>query len=282
MLKLNFKDSRQAPIWLVEERFTIGRDGRNQLVLDDTGASPFHAEIRRQNGHYYLNDCGSEGGTFINDVRIAVDYQLRPDDRLRIGGVEMQLFDPNKSRPKAETGQRWSLQVIKGEHEGRKFNVQNSMTFGRSTKCDLCFSDPELSRRHGEFFLKNNVLEIMDLSSANGVHVNGKRIDSAVLRPGDQVRMGSVTLLVIGPKVEVQQTEDEDATLFMAAVDLPKPEKPKTGGRTPVANPLHAAARAQAAPEPADEAKADSRRLVIGLAAGGGLLAVAALVVLFR
>ncbi len=282
MLKLNFKDSRQAPIWLVEERFTIGRDGRNQLALDDTGVGDFHVEIRRQGDHYYLNDCGSEGGTFVNDVRIAVDYQLRPDDTLRIGTVEMQLFDPNRSRPKEEVGRRWYLQVIKGEHKGRKFHVQSAMTFGRSTKCDLCFSDPELSRRHGEFFLKNNVLEIIDLSSANGIHVNGKRISSAVLHPGDQIRIGSVTLLVIGPKVELQQTEDEDATVFMAAVDVPKAEKPKTGGRTPVANPLHAAARADAASEPAGETKASSRGLVFGLVAGAGLLAVAVLVVLFR
>ena len=33
MLKLHFKDSRQAPIWLVEERFTLGQDKRNNLVL---------------------------------------------------------------------------------------------------------------------------------------------------------------------------------------------------------------------------------------------------------
>ncbi|TBW36345.1 FHA domain-containing protein [Azotobacter chroococcum] len=281
MLKLNFKDGRQAPVWLVEERFTIGRDRRNHLVLDDPGICAFHAEIRQQNGQYYLHDCDSEGSTFVNGTRIASHYQLRADDLLRLGAVELLLLDPSKARPRAEAAQRWFLQVIQGEHEGRKFLVQGSMTFGRSTRCELCFGDPELSRRHGEFFLKGDVLEIKDLASANGVYVNRKRVESAVLQPGDQVRMGSVTLLVIGPKVEVPQTEDEDATLFMEAVDLPKAEKPRAGARTPVANPLHTAAQAAAAPQP--EAKADSSPLALGLLIGGALLALAAgLVVVFR
>jgi pSer/pThr/pTyr-binding forkhead associated (FHA) protein len=63
MLKLHFKDSRQAPIWLVEERFTLGSDKRNTLALDDAGISAFHAEIRQENGLYYVSDCDSELGT---------------------------------------------------------------------------------------------------------------------------------------------------------------------------------------------------------------------------
>ncbi|MBC9249960.1 FHA domain-containing protein [Pseudomonas alcaligenes] len=275
MLKLHFKDSRQAPIWLVEERFTIGQDRRNQLALSDEGIAAFHAEIRQESGLYYISDCDSESGTFVNDERISARYQLRSEDRVRLGEVELLLVDPARSKPKAEATQRWFLQVIKGEHEGKKFHVSGSMTFGRSVKCELCFSDAELSRRHCEFFLKGDVLEVKDLASANGVLVNGEKTSAAVLQPGDQVRMGSVTLLVIGPKVEVQQAEDEDATLFIQAVDLPKPAKPSAttqadgkpvGGRpaaTP--NPLRAAAQTGAtAPAASAPANADGKsRLVL-------------------
>lgn len=265
MLKLHFKDSRQAPIWLVEERFTIGQDRRNQLALNDDGIAAFHAEIRQENGLYFISDCDSESGTFVNDERIASRYQLRSEDRVRLGDVELLLVDPAKSKPKAEAAQRWFLQVIKGEHEGKKFHVSGSMTFGRSVKCELCFSDAELSRRHCEFFLKGDVLEVKDLASANGVLVNGEKLGAAVLQPGDQVRMGSVTLLVIGPKVEAPQSEDEDATLFIQAVDLPK-AKPAAAQSSPAAarhaaskpaatpNPLRAAAQANAAPAAATRA----------------------------
>src|SRR5690606_21353116 len=117
MLKLHFKDSRQAPVWLVEERFTLGRDRRNDLVLEDPGISAFHAEIRQEGGLYYISDCESEQGTFVNDERVASRYQLRSDDRVRLGDVELLLVDPGKAGARAEVGQRWFLQVIQGEHE---------------------------------------------------------------------------------------------------------------------------------------------------------------------
>jgi pSer/pThr/pTyr-binding forkhead associated (FHA) protein len=281
MLKLHFKDSRQAPIWLVEERFTLGQDRRNNLVLADEGISAFHAEIRQDSGLYYISDCDSELGTFVNDERIASRYQLRSGDCVRLGEAELLLNDPGKAAPRSEASQRWFLQVIQGEHEGRKFHVSGSMTFGRSVKCELCFSDAQLSRRHCEFFLRDEVLEVKDLASANGVLVNGEKTAAAVLKPGDQVRMGSVTLLVIGPRVEAQavEEENEDATLFMRVADLPKPQarsqgKP-VGSATPTANPLRAAARAQAAPVVAPSGGGGLRigLLLAVLLAGAGLVA---------
>ena len=225
MLKIHFSDNRQAPIWLVDERFTIGQDSRNSLVLDDPSIAAFHAEIRQDQGFYYLADVGSPSGSFVNDERVSTRFQLRADDRVRLGSVELLLVDPARSKTQAEQAARWYLQVIQGEHEGKKFHIHGSMTFGRSVKCELCFSDQELSRRHCEFFLKDDVLEVKDLASANGLLVNQQKVTTAVLQPGDQLKMGSVSLLVIGPKSTVATSEDEDATLFMRAVDLPKPLK---------------------------------------------------------
>lgn len=276
MLKLHFKDSRQAPIWMVEERFAIGQDRRNQLVLGDPGISAFHAEILQQDGRYYLRDCDSASGTFVNDERISGQYQLRSRDRVRLGNVELLLLEPSKTpaaRPDATV--RWFLQVTSGEQVGKKFHVQpGSISFGRSPKSELCFSDPELSRRHCEFFLKDDVLEVKDLASANGVYVNHKKIDTAELRPGDELRMGSVTLLVIGPKIEgrpqAESADDSDATQFVRAIDLPKAEvkpQPASGGAT--ANPLRATAPAPApaaavAVAKADEGNALKRLILIG------------------
>ena len=272
MLKLHFKDNRQAPVWLVEERITLGRDRRNQLLLDDPQVSAFHAEIRQEDGLYFVADCESEQGTFVNDERVASRYQLRHGDCLRLGDVELLLSDPNRGAAREDVGQRWFLQVMQGEHEGKKFHLSGAMTFGRSAKCELCFSDAQLSRRHCEFFLKGDVLEVKDLASANGMQVNGVKTAAAQLKPGDQLRMGSVVLLVIGPKVDVEQAEevDEDATLFVRAADLqlPKAAKPRPGVvAAPTINPLHAAAQAQARQAPASATGGALRiaGLVIGL-----------------
>ncbi|HLA31137.1 MAG TPA: FHA domain-containing protein [Pseudomonas sp.] len=271
MLRIHFSDNRQAPIWLVDERFTLGQDSRNSLVLTDAGIAPFHAEIRQDHGFYYLTDFSGTAGTFVNDERIGARFQIRAGDRVRLGTVELLFVDPAKSQVKVENAARWFLQVIQGEHEGKKFHINGSMTFGRSVKCELCFSDQELSRRHCEFFLKDDVLEVKDLASANGILVNQQKVATAVLQPGDQLKMGSVTLLVIGPKVEVAPAEDEDATLFMRAVDLPKPLKPAavTSSAANSANPLRSAAKANPLLSPAPAAPQHARPnkwLLLGLA----------------
>lgn len=268
MLRIHFSDNRQAPIWLVDERFTIGQDSRNSLVLQDSSIAPFHAEIRQDQGLFFLTDLGSPAGSFVNDERISTRFQLRADDRVRLGSVELLLVDPARSQPKVEQAARWYLQVIKGEHDGKKFHINGSMTFGRSVKCELCFSDQQLSRRHCEFYLKDDVLEVKDLASANGVLVNQQKVATAVLQPGDQLKMGSVSLLVIGPKSAVTQAADEDATLFMRAVDLPKPLKAAALSSSPSSqsNPLRTAAQANpmhAAVNPASAANRLNKPLLV-------------------
>ena len=280
MLKLHFKDSRQAPLWLTEERFTIGHDGRNQLVMDDAGVSAFHAEIRQEQGHYYLSDCGSQTGTFVNDERIGSRYQLRSGDVLRLGAVEMELSDPAKSSVRQDgLSARWFLQVIKGEHQGHKYPISSSQTFGRSAQCELCFaSDQELSRRHCEFYLQDDVLYFKDLGSANGVFVNQEKLAAGPLRPGDEVRMWSVGLLVIGPKVEIEQPEaDEDATVFMQAVKLPKPAAKPQVSQAAALNPARAQA---AAPQASAQAPVSGNGRLLLLAGSVVLAVIVAAVVL--
>lgn len=274
MLRILFSDNRQPAVWLVEDVFRIGQDASNNLVIEELGVSARHAEIRAENGYHYVSDCDSEAGTFVNGERITSHYQLRSDDHLRIGSVELLLIDPVKSKLRLEAAPRWSLQVIKGQDAGKKFHVAGSMTFGRSVKCELCFADMELSRRHCEFFLKNDVLEIKDLASANGVYVNEQKVDTAILQAGDQLRMGSVTMMVIGPKVEVQQEQDEDATLFIRKLDLPRPARSRSPAAGQSSNPLHAAQMARAFSE--NNAAQQSGKAVTGSRApvSKGLLVV--------
>lgn len=74
-----------------------------------------------------------------------------------------------------------------------------------------------------------------------------------MLQPGDQLKMGSVTLLVIGPKVNVSDAPDEDATQFMRVADLPPALAARAagGGATQIAPAPQVAARASAKAAPA-------------------------------
>jgi pSer/pThr/pTyr-binding forkhead associated (FHA) protein len=65
---------------------------------------------------------------------------------------------------------------------------------GRSRRCDLVIEDPNVSRRHAELQLRSPDWYVVDLGSTNGVAVNGRKVSSARLAPGDELALGTVRL----------------------------------------------------------------------------------------
>ena len=66
-------------------RNTIGRDAVCDIELMDDFISREHAVIYQQDGHYFLQDCASLNGTFINDERVTETRKLVPGDAIRLG-----------------------------------------------------------------------------------------------------------------------------------------------------------------------------------------------------
>ncbi|MBI5617284.1 MAG: FHA domain-containing protein [Gammaproteobacteria bacterium] len=66
---------------------------------------------------------------------------------------------------------------------------------GRSRNNDLRLEDRSVSRLHAEIRMNDQGRYVLcDLASANGVFVNGARVESAVLEEGDRVEIGEVEL----------------------------------------------------------------------------------------
>ena len=69
-------------------------------------------------------------------------------------------------------------------------------TIGRSKEAECVLGDPNVSRRHAELRRgQSGEWTIADLGSTNGIKVNGRRVSSARLGPGDQVTLGTTTFL---------------------------------------------------------------------------------------
>jgi hypothetical protein len=68
---------------------------------------------------------------------------------------------------------------------------------GRDPACDLVLNDSKCSRRHAVVEDTPQGVVIRDSGSANGIYVNGKKVDGAPLRPGDTVKMGEVKLRLL-------------------------------------------------------------------------------------
>src|SRR5438067_6207921 len=80
--------SVRREVKLGADPISVGRDPKNDIVLDDRRVSRRHAEVRLRLGRYTLYDLQSTNGTFVNGRRIA-EMVLSDEDRITIGGAEL-------------------------------------------------------------------------------------------------------------------------------------------------------------------------------------------------
>jgi predicted component of type VI protein secretion system len=71
-----------------------------------------------------------------------------------------------------------------------ELSLQVRTTVGRSSKNVIQIHDEKISSVHCQFILTKNGLEIRDLSSKNGIYLNGIRIESSEIFIGDEIRLG--------------------------------------------------------------------------------------------
>ena len=72
-------------------RLTVGRRPDSDVFLDDVTVSRDHAVIVRRGNDYYLDDCGSLNGTYVNRHRIE-SQRLSDGDELQIGKYKLAFL----------------------------------------------------------------------------------------------------------------------------------------------------------------------------------------------
>ena len=70
------------------ERMSIGRRPDSEVFLDDVTVSRDHALLIRRGEQWYLDDCGSLNGTYVNRSRIE-SQRLEEGDEVQIGKYKL-------------------------------------------------------------------------------------------------------------------------------------------------------------------------------------------------
>ncbi|MFT7625217.1 MAG: pSer/pThr/pTyr-binding forkhead associated (FHA) protein [Myxococcota bacterium] len=74
--------------------------------------------------------------------------------------------------------------------------LEGEQTIGRAADADIVIRGDGLSRKHAVVTRDKDEIYCTDLDSKNGVFLNGIRIRSARLAPGDKVQIGSALLIL--------------------------------------------------------------------------------------
>jgi hypothetical protein len=88
----------------------------------------------------------------------------------------------------------WVLVVQSGPRAGLRCPMSERVRVGRVEDNDLTIPEPAVSRHHAVLERAEGGWTLIDLDSANGSWVNGRRVTRQVVTPGDHIRFGDVAV----------------------------------------------------------------------------------------
>jgi pSer/pThr/pTyr-binding forkhead associated (FHA) protein len=94
----------------------------------------------------------------------------------------------------------WILRTVDDTSTEKTFRLLPGgvKTIGRATGADFILDAPLVSRVHCRLtVLADGTLEVHDLESTNGTFVNGARVHTGRLSPGDRLAVGRVELVAL-------------------------------------------------------------------------------------
>ena len=115
---------------------------------------------------------------------------------------------------------------LKNAEGERDILLEERMCVGRDIDCEISDNDALLSRRHAEFVSARTGVTVRDLSSLNGISVNGRQMDEARLASGDVVQIGNLSLTFVEETDSAGTSPgraDTDQTVLASPGSIPSP-----------------------------------------------------------
>ncbi len=182
---------------LVKASVSIGRDPRNDIVIDEPCVSDFHLQLVRERTQWRLihphpERHATEHGLLHNGRQIhgheVIRSDLRSGERIRIGDehgivVSLTYHEGRESAARAPARVR---QIPLGTAE---------VTIGRMRDNTLVLDHPQVSAHHARLTRDGDTYRLIDLGSTNHTYVNGLRVGEQTLHPGEEIRIGPYKLL---------------------------------------------------------------------------------------
>ncbi len=129
-----------------------------------------------------------------------------------------------------------ALKFISGKYQGGEFPLDDDRTIiiGRSSELDMVLVEEMVSRKHARIETRAGEITIEDLGSTNGTFVNGEKVQTARLREGDRVLIGTSILKVVATSSVTTESQARENLESLAVRRAQVPAREGHGGTTEV------------------------------------------------
>ncbi len=222
-MKLIFPNGEHAPATLEEGVASVGTASDCVIVLAAPGVAAHHAEIETRAGQSVVRPLDASAPTVLNGRQITQETPLKPGDLVLFARVGCRVSSdrpvaatapPPSARKSADEAARtrvrntlpkYMLRGVSGATFGKTFALSGSMVIGRQADSDIPVPAEEISRHHARLQVTADGVLVEDMNSANGTFINDKRVQSGVLRPGEELRLDTVRFMLVAPGMDARQ-----------------------------------------------------------------------------
>lgn len=221
-MKLIFPNGEHGAVLLSAGRNRLGSSEQALIRLQSAGIQPEHCELELAGSTATVRLGSSHGVVTANGQPVADGHVLHPGDAFAVAGVACRLVaveraaavstpkpaqidDSGATRVRAALP-KYVLRGVSGATFGKTFPVVAPTVIGRQHDCDIAIASEEISRRHAQVKPTPDGLLVEDLGSSNGTYINGSRVQSGLLKAGDELRLDAVRFMLVVPGKEIPNT----------------------------------------------------------------------------
>jgi ABC-type multidrug transport system ATPase subunit len=192
----------------------LGRGAACEVAFDPAlypTVSGEHAKIQRTKSGLLLTHLSQSNTTLLNDKPVEGSVPVKTGDRIRLGrsGPTVEILSVEQpaeesipdAKPDEEHGTTQQaapehLALLRGSLGTKRMVVGEGGVIGREAgQVEFVLDHPHVSRRHAQLTVDGDGVWLKDLDSANGTHVNGRRVSKRVeLQMGDLIDIGPFSL----------------------------------------------------------------------------------------
>lgn len=244
-MKLFFPNGEHPQALLSTGENRVGNASTAQIALTAANIAAAHCTIALDE-HEAATLVPGDGATTVNGKPATTATALRAGDLLGFADVQARLVAVEKAglssvprpAPVDDSGAtkvrmavpKLVLRGVSGAAFGKTFPITGPVVIGRQADCDISIPSEEISRRHAQLKPTPAGLAVEDLGSSNGTYINGKRVQSGLMRPGEELRLDTIRFLLVAPGLEMPGGARPPAASAAVTAVSAAPKKGGAGG----------------------------------------------------